>query len=285
MPPTWNDVSSYLDFQPDFSDPEVVSAYDELPLWSAMFGQMLLERVPMRRGLTVLDLGYGTGFPLLELAQRLGPASKVFGIDPWDAARQRAENKARLWQVSNVELLSGDAAAMPFPDRHFDLLVSNLGVNNFADPLAVLRECWRVARPSARLALTTNLQGHMHEFYQVFEATLREMGREDRLPALAAHVAHRATVAGLEDQFRQTGFRLAAHHLQTAVMRFADGSALLRHYFIRFGFLDGWKSVLEPAGQAAFFTCLETNLNRLAEARGELSLTIPMAYLEAEKVE
>jgi arsenite methyltransferase len=34
--------------------------YDELPLWSAPFGLLLLERVPMRPGLTVLDVGAGT---------------------------------------------------------------------------------------------------------------------------------------------------------------------------------------------------------------------------------
>src|SRR5512142_520418 len=108
-------MSDYLAFQTDFNDPEVVSAYDEVPLWSAMFGQMLLEHVPLGHNRTVLDIGYGAGFPILELAQRLGVSSKVYGIDPWAAARQRAEIKARLWQVSNVELLTGDAAALPFP--------------------------------------------------------------------------------------------------------------------------------------------------------------------------
>jgi ubiquinone/menaquinone biosynthesis C-methylase UbiE len=30
--------------------------------------------------------------------------------------------------------IDGDATAMPFPDSSFDLIVSNLGLNNFADP-------------------------------------------------------------------------------------------------------------------------------------------------------
>ncbi len=276
-------MSDYLAFQVDFNDPEVVSAYDEVSLWSAMFGQMLLEHVPLGRSRTVLDIGYGAGFPLLELAQRLGASSKVYGIDPWAAARQRAERKAQLWRVRNVELLTGYGAAMPFPGEFFDLLVSNLGVNNFADPQAVLKECWRVARSSARLALTTNLQGHMQEFYEVFESTLRALGREDDLARLRAHIAHRATVTGLETMFQQVGFRLATVHRQSAVMRFVDGSALLNHYFIKMGFLDDWKAVVEPAEQANVFACLEDNLNRLAENQGELRLTIPMAYVEAEK--
>ena len=72
---------------------------------------------------------------------------------------------------------------------------------------------------------------------------------------------------------------------RTAAMRFTDGSALLNHYFIKLGFLDGWKTVLDPGDQARVFARLEMKLNALAQARGELKLTIPMAYVEAVRVE
>jgi len=267
----------------DFNQPENVAVYDELPLWSAMFGLLMLKHLPMRRGQTVLDLGYGTGFPLLELAERLGPSCKVYGIDPWETARQRALQKARIWQVDNVELLPGDASALPFPDEMFDLIVSNLGLNNFSDPAAALRECSRVARPGALLALTTNLQGHMQAFYDVFEATLRELGREETIPALHQNIAHRATLPGLTAQLEQAGFRLTAIREETTQLRFLDGRAFLRHHFIRVGFLDAWKSLLDVKDQPQVFERLETNLNRLAEEKSELSLSIPMAYVEGER--
>lgn len=276
-------MSEYLSFQVDYSDPDVVSAYDEVSLWSAMFGQMLLERIPMQPGMAVLDIGHGTGFPALELAQRLGASCNVYGIDPWEAARQRAEFKARQWGVKNLELLTGDAASMPFADEQFDLLVSNLGVNNFADPPAVLKECQRVAKPKAHLALTTNLQGHMHEFYEIYEDTLRQLGKETLLQRLREHIAHRAAVDGLAEQFEQAGFSMVCVHRQYARMRFLDGSALLRHTFIQLGFMEGWMSVVEPGERVEVFTRLEANLNRYAGERGELALTIPMAYLEAER--
>jgi arsenite methyltransferase len=277
-------MSDYLNFKIDFSDPDVVSSFDELSLWSAMFGQMLLEHIPMRRGMRVLDIGYGVGFPALELAQRLGASCQVYGIDPWEAARQRAEYKARIWAVKNIELMTGDAAAMPFTDGQFDLLVSNLGVNNFSDPSAALRECRRIARPSAHLVITSNLQGHMQEFYTVYEATLRQLGKEDRIPRLREHIAHRGTVESLTKLFEGSGFHIVTVHQQTARMRFMDGSTLLRHAFIQRGFLDGWMAVVEREEVEDVFACLEANLNRYAEEQGELSLTIPMVYLEAEKI-
>lgn len=279
-------MSETIDFTVDFSDPDVVSSYDELSLWSAMFGQMLLDRIPMRRSMTVLDVGYGTGFPALELAQRLGKTCRVYGIDPWDAARQRAEFKARVCLVTNVELLAGDAAAMPFPDAFFDLVVSNLGVNNFSDPLAALGACARVMKTGARLALTSNLQGHMREFYTVYEDTLRHMGKQDRLGRLNDHIAHRGTLLSLENLLKHAGLRVVDIYQETAVMRFLDGSALLGHSFIKRGFLDAWIAVLGDAPREekeAFFMLLLENLDHYAEKKGGLSLTIPMVYMEAEK--
>ena len=272
-------------FRIDLNDSETVSAYDELPLWSAMFGLLLLKHLPMRRHSTVLDVGCGTGFPLLELAGRLGPTCRVHGIDPWAAAVQRARRKAQIRQASNVSLWQGDAAVLPFPDGQFDLVVSNLGINNFSDPEAVLRECRRVSRPAALLALTTNLQGHMEEFYAVFESTLREMGLQGAVPALQQHIRHRATVEGLAALFERAGFRLSEAREEKGSMRFLDGSALLEHYFIRLGFLDGWKGVLPLEEQEEAFSRLEANLNARSESLGELALTIPMAYVEAVAVE
>jgi ubiquinone/menaquinone biosynthesis C-methylase UbiE len=232
----------------------------------------------------VLDVGCGTGFPLFELAQRLGCTSIIHGIDPWKAALNRAKRKSQLWNIRNVELAQGDASVMPFRNGQFDLIVSNLGMNNFNDPEAVLTECWRVSKPSAKVVLTTNLKGHMREFYDVFESSLLDLN-EKAVKALESHIAKRATLEGIAALLERTGFRLSKVHKESATMRFMDGSAFLRHYFIKLGFLDGWKSVLDADEHEAVFARLETNLNNLAKARGELDLTIPMAYIEGARVQ
>ncbi len=264
-------MTEYLDFQADFSSPDIVDAYDELPLWSAMFGLLLLDEVPLAGVRAALDVGCGTGFPVIELAERLGPSADVHGIDPWTAGLERARQKVRLRKTPNVTLHEGTAAQMPFADATFDLIVSNLGVNNFDDREAVVRECRRVARDGAVLALTTNLQGHMRELYDVFEDVI---GPSE---ALREHVEHRATVAGVRELLERGGFAVTRVVERSGTMRFASGTALLNHHFIKLGFLDGWKSVV-AGREREFFPILQQRLDE----RGLLSLTIPMAYIEAK---
>jgi len=282
MPDERPSPNDYLRFQTDINSAAFVAAYDEAPLWSATFGLMLLENVPLGRNLKVLDVGCGCGFPALELAQRLGPTCTVVGLDPWEAALERARFKAGVWGVKNVEFFQGDAAAIPFASARFDLIVSNLGLNNFRDPDAALAECRRVMKPAGRLALTTNLQGHMAEFYGVFESTLRSLNQNAALDALRQHIRHRATIEGVRALLVRNGLRVTKVRETTSRMQFSDGSALLRHYFIKVGFLDAWRTAVSPPDRERVFSLLEANLNDWAESRHSLILTIPMAYLEGE---
>ena len=265
----------FLDFIPDFNSPQVIAAYDEVALWSAMFGLLLLEEVPLGNVTNVLDVGCGTGFPLIELAERLGNRAHVHGIDPWSGGLKRAAEKIVSRGTPNVTLHEGSAAAMPFPAATFDLIVSNLGVNNFEDRAAAIRECRRVAKDGATLALTTNLQGHMREFYEVFAEVLREDTAASQ--RLKDHVEHRATIANVRNLLETGGFKITRVVERESVMRFADGTALLNHYFIKLGFLDAWKKVV-PSNEREVFARLLDALN----VRSELRLTIPMAYIEAK---
>jgi SAM-dependent methyltransferase len=240
----------------------VADHYDELPLWSAPFGQLILDRVPLRRGQTIVDIGAGTGFLTVELAQR--SAARVIAVDPWADAMDVLRRKVAYLGLTEVELVVSDAATLKLPDESVDVVVSNLGINNFSNAAAVLAECHRVLRPGGRLLISTNLVGHMQEFYDVLRETLADHR------ALDEHLAHRATVDGTLDLLTSAGFQATGTQTEFT-WRFADGTALLNHYFIRLGFLDAWREVTED------LTAVEHELNR----RGEVQLTIPAACFDA----
>ena len=156
----------------------------------------------------------------------------------------RARFKRQVVGVVNATLIRGDGAAMPFPDARFDLITSNLGINNFPDPDAVLRECRRVLKRGGVLALTSNVEGFMAELYDLFARILAERGETEAETALHWHVAHRGTVTSIAERLRRAGLRVTRTEQREVPMRFADGSALLRHYFIRLGFLEGWRGLV-----------------------------------------
>ena len=267
----------------DYKRTEFGDLYDELPLWSAPFGLLLLEHVEMRPGITILDVGAGTGFLSIELAQRCGSDAVVIAVDPWETAMNRLNRKLEYLGIRNIRTLAQDAATIDLPDSSVDLIVSNLGINNFDNAEAVLRTCFRVARPGASLVLTTNLAGHMSEFYDVYRAVLVELGFADQLDALEAHINRRGTVASVKALLEGAGFGFVEAVTRSFRERFVDGSSLLRHYFIRLGFVPGWKSIAPEGSLEQTFAALEHRLNAVAATRGGLSLTIPAAYIRASK--
>jgi ubiquinone/menaquinone biosynthesis C-methylase UbiE len=276
-------VTDYLDGTVDFDDPRLVSAFDEATLWCARFGMLLLDHLPMATGRRILDLGCGAGFPLFELANRHGGSCRLFGVDVWGAALRRAAAKREVYGLPRVALIRGDGARLPFADGVFDLVVSNLGVNNFADPAAAVGECARVTKRGGTLALTTNPRGCMAAFYDSFRETLRDAGSAESIAALDGQEAHRAALPELRRMLEDAGFVLQRVVEDELRIRAADGGAFLRHTLIRIGFLDGWRGVVPPARQRAVFAALEAKLDEQARRDGGLSFRVPMLYLESRR--
>lgn len=254
---------------PDFAG----GAYDELSFWSSRFGSLLFEHLELRRGVRGLDVACGSGFPLFELAHAHGPSSHFTGVDLWHEGLLRAHRKNGVFALRNVALVRGDAHALPFPDASFDLVTSNLGVNNFDDPPRAMRECFRVARSGARVAVTTNLTGHFAPFYRLFRDVLCAEGRADLLPALDAQEAHRGTRATIERLLTDAGFELTQVIESEFHLGFADGTAMLRHPLVGF-FLDGWRGVTADEN---VWRAIERRLNDASPVR----MPVPMLYAQA----
>lgn len=277
-------MPDFLQRMYDLHQPELVSVLDEVSLWSSRFGSLLFKHLPLRPHLNILDLACGTGFPSFELAQVFGTSCHVTGIDIWSEAIERARLKQRVYQLANVTILEADAQRLPFAEREFDLIVSHLGINNFVDPPAVLAECRRVAKHHAALVLTTNPAGHMGEFYTVFREVLLDLELPQYLERLQRQEEHRGTRASLCGQLQSAGFRVIKVVEEQFQLRYLDAEALFRHILTQIGFLDGWRQVIEPEDEERVFALLVARLNQTANAGGELHMTVPMLYLEAEKL-
>jgi arsenite methyltransferase len=274
-------VTDYLDRQIGLD--EIADVFGEAQLWASRFGALLLDQLPLAPDATVLDLGCATGFPLFELAHVLGPRCRAVGADVWTKALGEAERRRRIYALSNAALAGADGAALPFRGGSFGLIVSNLGVNNFALPDRVLAECVRVLRPGGTLALTTNLAGHMREVYDVLRAVVTDAGDAGAVERLAADEARRGTEASITGWIERSGLRVRRTVRSAFTLRYAGGGALLRHWLTRIGFLPAWRAALGPERERALLAEAERRLDALAAREGELRGTVPMLYLEAER--
>ncbi len=117
----------------------------------------------------------------------------------------------------------------------------------------------------------------------MYRETLVELHKSHLLDALQRQSDHRFSLDGLSGLLNRVGFSIRQVQRDEFKMRYLSGSSFLRHHFIQYGFMDGWRSILAADEEQAVFERLEAKLNKLAQEAGELSLTIPAAYIEVVK--
>ena len=101
-------------------------------------------------GARVLEVGCGPGHLSARLAHH-GFDVTGLDLDPAMIAHAQANtDRAANRGGRQPSFLVGDVAALAFPDRSFDLVVSTLSMHHWADPAAGLAEIGRVLRPGAR---------------------------------------------------------------------------------------------------------------------------------------
>jgi demethylmenaquinone methyltransferase / 2-methoxy-6-polyprenyl-1,4-benzoquinol methylase len=109
-----------------------------------------LELRPSQR---VLDLATGTADLAIQVA-RAEPTVSVVGLDPSAKMLEVGQDKVRRAGLEpRVELVQGDAQALPFDDESFHSVCIAFGIRNVPDRRRALCEMARVTRPGGRVAI------------------------------------------------------------------------------------------------------------------------------------
>lgn len=108
----------------------------------------------IRAGHRVLDIGSGSGTDALICAKLVGPDGRVFALDMTADMRTKLQRAAQAAGVSNIEILEGDAEAIPLPDGSVDVVTSNGVLNLVPDKARAIAEIQRVLKPGGQLQIS-----------------------------------------------------------------------------------------------------------------------------------
>jgi ubiquinone/menaquinone biosynthesis C-methylase UbiE len=208
----------------DGSPPENYERYF-VPAIGEPLARRLVAAADLREGERVLDVACGTGVVARLAAAEVGADGAVAGVDlePGMIAAATAATPGE----PTIEWHRADAGELPLPDRSFDAVLCQMGLQFMADKPAALREMRRVLDAGGRLAL--NVPGPAPEPF----ARLAEI-LADRLRPQAAGFVHAVFSLHDPDQLRSlvavAGFEDVACERSTASLRVPPPREFLWQY-------------------------------------------------------
>jgi ubiquinone/menaquinone biosynthesis C-methylase UbiE len=104
-------------------------------------------------GERVLEIGVGTGYYTLDMAEWVGPEGTVEIFDLQQEFLDHVGRRAAERGLSNITPTQGDATALPFEDDSIDAVVLTAVLGEIPDPVAALRQIQRVLKPGGRLVV------------------------------------------------------------------------------------------------------------------------------------
>jgi ubiquinone/menaquinone biosynthesis C-methylase UbiE len=116
--------------------------------------RITLDRLGLRPGQKILEIGPGPGRLLIPAAKRILPEGEAVGIDIQPAMLRRLEVRAHEAGVTNLTTILGDAACCHVPDASFDVVYLCAALGEIPDRPAVLAQCFRALKSQGTLSIT-----------------------------------------------------------------------------------------------------------------------------------
>jgi SAM-dependent methyltransferase len=149
----------------------------ENPLLQRLNGtRMILDRLSLKPGQRVLELGPGPGRLLIPAAKQVFPGGEAVGIDIQPAMIERLKRRADAAGASNLKAILGDASQPHVPEVSFDIVFLCAALGEIPDRTAALAQCYRALKPGGVLSITEMFGDPHYQSRSVVKRLAEERG-------------------------------------------------------------------------------------------------------------
>lgn len=134
--------------------------YDLFLFSEKKFGERAIKILSPKPGELILEIGFGTGYNLLKIAEIIGDTGKVSGIDISEGMFRKASKRLQRNHIKNTKIICSDATKLPFIEKQFDAVFMSFTLELFSDHdiSQILCECKRVLKNNGRICITSIAQ-------------------------------------------------------------------------------------------------------------------------------
>jgi ubiquinone/menaquinone biosynthesis C-methylase UbiE len=148
--------------------------------------QRAIEALDLQRGNVVADVGAGSGYMTVRMAERVGPTGRVYANDVQPEMLKMLDERLKKERITNVTLVQGAPDDPRLPADTLDLILMVDVYHEFSEPQKMLRAMYRALKPGGRLVLL-------------------EYRKED--PSIPIRIEHKMTVQEARMELEAEGYR------------------------------------------------------------------------------
>ncbi|MDH3327056.1 MAG: class I SAM-dependent methyltransferase [Gammaproteobacteria bacterium] len=194
------------------SQPDWHKMAEKFDLWLphiAPVGNAMLDVLESKSGDKILDIASGTGEPALTLARNISSVN-IVGVDAAEGMVNVAQAKVEKEGLTNISFNVMPVEQLNYADNSFDHIICRFGVMLFQDPLAGLKEMYRVLKPGGSFVIAVwGARDKMPTMAWGYEAFKGKVSADDMPPlAIATSLGEPGVIDDILKQASFTDFQV-----------------------------------------------------------------------------